>query len=185
MADISVGPVSWPGWLEGAVTGAGVLGSPCTICVTQLASLAISAHVNVLALQRMLGHASAAMTLDTYADLFDKDLDAVGIALHEACFTDECGQIVGREHRGCQQQGEKQRPTCVNRWGILAEAEGFEPPVVSPTLAFKASAFGRSATLPSAQSLLHAGRRVVTEPPVDFREGRRHGVALVIFEVIE
>lgn len=30
----------------------------------------------------------------------------------------------------------------------LAEAEGFEPPVVSPTLAFKASAFGRSATLP-------------------------------------
>lgn len=31
---------------------------------------------------------------------------------------------------------------------LLAEAEGFEPPVVSPTLAFKASAFGRSATLP-------------------------------------
>lgn len=30
----------------------------------------------------------------------------------------------------------------------LAEAEGFEPPVVLPTLAFKASAFGRSATLP-------------------------------------
>jgi hypothetical protein len=29
-----------------------------------------------------------------------------------------------------------------------AEAEGFEPPVVLPTLAFKASAFGRSATLP-------------------------------------
>ncbi len=25
----------------------------------------------------MLGHASAAMTLDTYADLFDDDLDAV------------------------------------------------------------------------------------------------------------
>ncbi len=31
---------------------------------------------------------------------------------------------------------------------LLAEAEGFEPPVVLPTLAFKASAFGRSATLP-------------------------------------
>lgn len=30
----------------------------------------------------------------------------------------------------------------------LAEAEGFEPPVGFPTLAFKASAFGRSATLP-------------------------------------
>ena len=31
----------------------------------------------------MLGHASAAMTLDTYADLFD-DLDAVGNALDQA-----------------------------------------------------------------------------------------------------
>jgi hypothetical protein len=27
--------------------------------------------------QRTLGHASAAMTLDTYADLFDSDLDSV------------------------------------------------------------------------------------------------------------
>jgi hypothetical protein len=29
----------------------------------------------------MLGHASAAMALDTYADLFDDDLDAVSVAL--------------------------------------------------------------------------------------------------------
>jgi integrase len=48
------------------------------------ASLAISAGANVKAVQRMLGHASAAMTLDTYADLFDEDLDAVAIALHAA-----------------------------------------------------------------------------------------------------
>ncbi len=41
------------------------------------ASLAISAGANVLVVQRMLGHASAAMTLDTYADLFDHDLNAV------------------------------------------------------------------------------------------------------------
>jgi integrase len=41
------------------------------------ASMAISAGANVKAVQRMLGHASAAMTLDTYADLFDDDLDAV------------------------------------------------------------------------------------------------------------
>jgi integrase len=41
------------------------------------ASLAVSAGANVKAVQRMLGHASAAMTLDTYADLFDDDLDAV------------------------------------------------------------------------------------------------------------
>jgi integrase len=48
------------------------------------ASLAISAGANVKAVQRMLGHASAAMTLDTYADLFDDDLDAVALALDEA-----------------------------------------------------------------------------------------------------
>ncbi|HEY7815167.1 MAG TPA: AAA family ATPase, partial [Nakamurella sp.] len=41
------------------------------------ASLAVSAGANVKAVQRMLGHASAAMTLDRYADLFDDDLDAV------------------------------------------------------------------------------------------------------------
>ncbi|MDT0116512.1 hypothetical protein Q9R20_05855 [Microbacterium sp. PRF11] len=35
-------------------------------------------------MQRMLGHASAAMTLDTYADLFDDDLDAVAARLNDA-----------------------------------------------------------------------------------------------------
>lgn len=41
------------------------------------ASLAVSAGANVKAVQRMLGHASAAMTLDVYSGLFDDDLDAV------------------------------------------------------------------------------------------------------------
>lgn len=45
------------------------------------ASLAVQAGANVKAIQRMLGHASAAMTLDVYADLFDDDLDAVSNAL--------------------------------------------------------------------------------------------------------
>jgi len=48
------------------------------------ASLAISAGANVKAVQRMLGHASAAMTLDTYADLFEDDLDGVAGALERA-----------------------------------------------------------------------------------------------------
>jgi integrase len=48
------------------------------------ASLAISSGANVKAVQRMLGHASAAMTLDTYADLFDDDLDAVAARLNDA-----------------------------------------------------------------------------------------------------
>lgn len=43
------------------------------------ASIAISAGANVKAVQRMLGHKTAAMTLDTYADLFDDDLDAVAM----------------------------------------------------------------------------------------------------------
>ena len=45
------------------------------------ASLAVSAGANIKAVQRMLGHASAAMTLDVYADLFDDDLDEVAAAL--------------------------------------------------------------------------------------------------------
>lgn len=45
------------------------------------ASLAVSSGANVKAVQRMLGHASAAMTLDIYADLFDGDLDAVAFAM--------------------------------------------------------------------------------------------------------
>jgi integrase len=45
--------------------------------VRHTASLAVSAGANVKAVQRMLGHASAAMTLDVYAGLFGDDLDAV------------------------------------------------------------------------------------------------------------
>ncbi|WP_308221650.1 tyrosine-type recombinase/integrase [Microbacterium aoyamense] len=48
------------------------------------ASLAVQAGAHVKAVQRMLGHASAAMTLDVYADLFDDDLDAVATALDQA-----------------------------------------------------------------------------------------------------
>ena len=43
----------------------------------------------------MLGHASAAMTLDIYADLFDDDLEAVAVALHDA--REKCGQNVGTQ----------------------------------------------------------------------------------------
>ena len=47
------------------------------------ASLAVSSGANVKAVQRMLGHKSAAMTLDTYADLFEDDLDAVAERIDE------------------------------------------------------------------------------------------------------
>jgi integrase len=48
------------------------------------ASLAVSAQANVKAVQRRLGHAKASMTLDTYADLFDEDLDEVADRLNDA-----------------------------------------------------------------------------------------------------
>ncbi|QZH66938.1 tyrosine-type recombinase/integrase [Mycolicibacterium farcinogenes] len=48
------------------------------------ASLAISAGANVKAVQTMLGHKSAALTLDTYADLFPDDLEAVADAFDAA-----------------------------------------------------------------------------------------------------
>jgi len=43
----------------------------------------VSSGANVKAVQRMLGHKSAAMTLDTYADLFEDDLDEVAERLDQ------------------------------------------------------------------------------------------------------
>ncbi|UQN29444.1 tyrosine-type recombinase/integrase [Brachybacterium kimchii] len=48
------------------------------------ASLAVQSGAHVKAVQRMLGHRSAAMTLDRYADLWDSDLDAVAGSLDAA-----------------------------------------------------------------------------------------------------
>jgi hypothetical protein len=42
----------------------------------------------------MLGHKSASMTLDVYADLFDSDLDHVSAAIDSA--VEKCGQNVGK-----------------------------------------------------------------------------------------
>ena len=61
------------------------------------ASLAVSAGANVKAVQRMLGHASAAITLDVYADLFDDDLEAVATALDQARARESVGEMWARE----------------------------------------------------------------------------------------
>jgi integrase len=47
------------------------------------ASLAISTGASIKAVQRMLGHASAAMTLDTYGSLFEEDLEALADRMDE------------------------------------------------------------------------------------------------------
>ena len=85
-------PNSQDGWFAAAVRRAQKIDSdlprvsPHDLRHTA-ASIAISAGANVKAVQRMLGHASAAMTLDTYADLFDDDLDYVAEALSRARHT--------------------------------------------------------------------------------------------------
>lgn len=78
-------PKSTNGWFTRAVKAAGVQAITPHDLRHTCASIAISAGVNVLALSRMLGHTSAKITLDTYADLFDTDLDAVAAALDTKC----------------------------------------------------------------------------------------------------
>ncbi len=77
-------PHTESGWFDKAVTAAKVPRVTPHDLRHTAASLAVSAGANVKAVQRMLGHASAAMTLDTYADLFDDDLEAVATALDVA-----------------------------------------------------------------------------------------------------
>lgn len=79
------GPLRLRNWrrtvFDPACSEAGIVGlSPHDLRHTA-ASLAIAAGANVKAVQSMLGHSSAAMTLDVYAGLFGDDLDAVADAL--------------------------------------------------------------------------------------------------------
>jgi integrase len=55
------------------------------------ASLAVSAGANVKAIQRLLGHESAAVTLNIYSGLFDDDLDRVAERLNDAALRDQTG----------------------------------------------------------------------------------------------
>lgn len=78
-------PKSGRSWFASAVKAARIEGAftPHDMRHTT-ASLAVQAGANVKVIQRMLGHESAALTLDTYADLFDDDLDSVAVALDTA-----------------------------------------------------------------------------------------------------
>jgi integrase len=87
-------PKSSNGWFTRAVKAASVQAITPHDLRHTCASLAVSAGVNVLALQRMLGHTSAKMTLDTYADLFDDDLDAAAATLHARYSPEKCAQNV-------------------------------------------------------------------------------------------
>lgn len=69
------------GWYARALRDSGVPTLTCHDLRHTAASIAISSGANVKAVQRMLGHKNAAMTLDTYADLFDTDLDDVATSI--------------------------------------------------------------------------------------------------------
>jgi hypothetical protein len=73
-----------PRFFDPAAEKTGLPGfTPHGLCHTA-ASLAVAAGANVNAVQQMLGHASAAMTLDVYAGLFADDLDRVADQLDRA-----------------------------------------------------------------------------------------------------
>ena len=70
-------------WFDRAAVLAGVQGLTPHELRHTAASLAVSTGANVKAVQRMLGHKSAVVTLDTYADLFDDDLERVADRLDD------------------------------------------------------------------------------------------------------
>jgi hypothetical protein len=57
------------------------------------ASLAISAGASVKAVQRMVGHSSAQITLDRYAHLFEDDLDSLAESMDARYGAARCGQV--------------------------------------------------------------------------------------------
>lgn len=70
-------------WLD-AVKTCGLAGLRVHDLRPTAASLAVKSGANPTVVQQMLGHASAAMTLDVYAGLFNADLDDVADRLDEA-----------------------------------------------------------------------------------------------------
>jgi site-specific recombinase XerD len=60
----------------------------------------VSSGANVKAVQRILGHASAAVTLDVYSDLFDDDLDAVAEALDHHIRRVGVAKVLPRPEKG-------------------------------------------------------------------------------------
>jgi integrase len=84
------------GWFDPAAIEVGLDGITPHELRHTAASLAVSAGAHVKSVQRMLGHASAAMTLDTYADLFDDDLDSVATSLNAIALTSNISQLIGK-----------------------------------------------------------------------------------------
>lgn len=92
-------PTSEMGWFDGAVTRCRAKDETFPAVTLHglrhvAAGLMISAGANVKAVQRQLGHKSAAMTLDVYSALFDDDLDSLAGRVEES-FSSVRGIFVG------------------------------------------------------------------------------------------
>jgi integrase len=73
-------------------------GAPTGLCPRKLrhsaASLAIAAGANVKAVQKMLGHKSATLTLDRYGHLYADELQGVADRLDNLHESEKCAQNV-------------------------------------------------------------------------------------------
>lgn len=82
------------GWLSVGMRRAGIEGH---LTIHDLrhtaASIMVCSGANVKAVQRQLGHASAAMTLDVYADLFDDDLDVLSESMGALLAQENVGKL--------------------------------------------------------------------------------------------
>lgn len=84
-------------WFAGAVKRSGVPRVTPHDLRHSAVSFAVSAGANVKSIKKMLGHSSAAITLDVYADLFDDDLDAVAEALDNAVLRADVVRMLPRK----------------------------------------------------------------------------------------
>lgn len=88
-------PTRSDGWFAVALRRAGVDRGHMTIHDLRhtAASLMVQSGANVKTVQRQLGHKSAAMTLDVYADLFDDDLDELSERMGGLLFSRNVGKM--------------------------------------------------------------------------------------------
>ena len=92
------------------------------------ASLAVASGANVKAIQQMLGHASAQMTLDRYAGLFDSHLDDVADRMELLVQVEESdSEVTGVKDPQTQARPLFTKPH-VSKGKKVVAPRGFEPP---------------------------------------------------------
>ncbi|MBM6981180.1 MAG: site-specific integrase [Bifidobacterium thermophilum] len=92
---MSAGRSAHDGWFRVALRRAGVGHEGMTVHDLRhtAASLMVRSGATVKAVQRQLGHKSAAMTLDVYADLFDDDLDVLADRMSDMLAAESVGKM--------------------------------------------------------------------------------------------